>query len=224
MEPLRIPSEAEIRAAYREGEDAVVKLFYETISKLDERIQRLEDQIAKNSSNSSKPPSSDGFKKKPKSVRQRSGKRSGGQPGHTGHTLKAVTTPDQVQVHRVRCCRHCQANLEEVEVEGCEKRQVFDVPPVKIEVTEHQAEIKTCPDVIVSQWANFQLGLVSRCSMVNGSKRRNGVLPSVSLCSLGTHHRNPGRFVRPDGERRDNCGSLPRDSPAGRADVPTHQD
>ncbi len=146
MEPLRIPSEAEIRAAYREGEDAVVKLFYETISKLDERIQRLEDQIAKNSSNSSKPPSSDGFKKKPKSLRQRSGKKSGGQPGHTGHTLKAVTTPDQVQVHRVRCCRHCQANLEEVEVEGCEKRQVFDVPPVKIEVTEHQAEIKTCPE------------------------------------------------------------------------------
>ena len=146
MEPLRIPSEAEIRAAYREGEDAVVKLFYETISKLDERIQRLEDQIAKNSSNSSKPPSSDGFKKKPKSLRQRSGKKSGGQPGHTGHTLKAVTTPDQVQVHRVRRCRHCQANLEEVEVQGCEKRQVFDVPPVKIEVTEHQAEIKTCPE------------------------------------------------------------------------------
>lgn len=146
MEPLRIPSEAEIRAAYREGEDAVVKLFYETISKLDERIQRLEDQIAKNSSNSSKPPSSDGFKKKPKSLRQRSGKKSGGQPGHPGHTLKAVTTPDHVQIHRVKRCSHCQANLEEVEVRDCEKRQVFDVPPVKVEVTEHQAEIKTCPE------------------------------------------------------------------------------
>jgi len=146
MEPLRIPSEAEIRAAYCEGEDAVVRLFYETISKLDERIQRLEDQIAKNSSNSSKPPSSDGFKKKPKSLRQKSGKKSGGQPGHPGHTLKAVTTPDHVQIHRVKRCSHCQANLEEVEVQDCEKRQVFDVPPVKIEVTEHQAEIKTCPE------------------------------------------------------------------------------
>ena len=159
MEPLRIPSEAEIRAAYREGEDAVVKLFYETISKLDERIQRLEDQIAKNSSNSSKPPSSDGFKKKPKSLRQRSGKKSGGQPGHTGHTLKAVTTPDQVQVHRVRRCRHCQANLEEVEVQGCEKRQVFDVPPVKIEVTEHQAEIKTCPECHRLTVGEFPVGV-----------------------------------------------------------------
>ncbi len=129
MEPLRIPSEAEIRAAYREGEDAVVKLFYETISKLDERIQQLEDQIAKNSSNSSKPPSSDGLKKKPKSLRQKSGKKSGGQPGHPGHTLKAVTTPDHVQIHRVKRCSHCQANLEEVEVQDCEKRQVFDVPP-----------------------------------------------------------------------------------------------
>jgi hypothetical protein len=56
MEPLRIPSEAEIRATYREGEDAVVKLFYETLGKLAERLQRLEDQIAKNSGNSSKPP------------------------------------------------------------------------------------------------------------------------------------------------------------------------
>lgn len=49
MGPLRIPSEAEIRAAYREGEDAVVKLFYDTLGKLAERIQRLEDQLAKNS-------------------------------------------------------------------------------------------------------------------------------------------------------------------------------
>jgi hypothetical protein len=77
MEPLRTPSEAEIRAAYREGEDAVVRLFSETLGKMAERIQRLEDQIAKNSSNSSKPPSSDGLKKNPKSLRQKSGKKSG---------------------------------------------------------------------------------------------------------------------------------------------------
>src|SRR4030042_428456 len=127
MEPLRIPSEAEIRAAFREGEDAVVRLFYETLGKLTERIQRLEDQIAKNSGNSSKPPSSDGLKKKPKSLRQKSGKKSGGQPGHAGHTLKAVVTPDYVQVHQVKRCHHCQASLEEVEAQGYEKRQVFDI-------------------------------------------------------------------------------------------------
>ena len=159
MEPLRIPSEAEIRAAYHEGEDAVVKLFYETLGKLAERLQRLEDQIAKNSGNSSKPPSSDGLKKKPKSLRQRSGKKSDGQPGHAGHTLKAVTTPDHVQIHRVKRCHHCQASLEEVAVQDCEKRQVFDVPPVKAEVTEHQAEIKTCPECHQTTVGEFPVGV-----------------------------------------------------------------
>jgi len=159
MEPLRIPSEAEIRATYREGEDAVVKLFYETLGKLAERLQRLEDQIAKNSGNSSKPPSSDGLKKKSKSLRQRSGKKSGGQPGHAGHTLKAVSTPDHVQIHRVKRCCHCQANLEEEAVQDCEKRQVFDVPPERIEVTEHQAEIKTCPECHQTTVGEFPVGV-----------------------------------------------------------------
>jgi transposase len=145
MKPLRVPSEAEIRAAYREGEEAVVKLFSETLGKMAERLQQLEDQKAKNSGNSSKPPASDGLKKKPKSLRQKSSKKSGGQPGHPGRTLKAVAAPDHVQVHRVKRCRHCQANLEEVGVQDCERRQVFDVPPRKVEVTEHQAEIKICP-------------------------------------------------------------------------------
>ena len=145
MEPVRISSEAEVRAAFREGEEAVVKLFFETLGQLAEHIQRLEDQIAKNSGNSSKPPSSDGLKKQPKSLRQRSGKKSGGQPGHPGQTLKAVTRPEHMQVHRVQRCQYCQASLEEVAAQGYEKRQVFDLPPVQVEVTEHQAEIKICP-------------------------------------------------------------------------------
>jgi len=157
MEPLRIPSEAEIREAYREGEEAVVKLFYETLGKMAERLQRLEDEIVKNSGNSSKPPSSDGLKKKPKSLRQSSGKKSGGQPGHPGHTLKAVATPDHVLVHRVKHCRHCQANLENVEAQAYEKRQVFDVPPVNVEVTEHQVEIKTCPECHQTTAGEFPL-------------------------------------------------------------------
>lgn len=146
MEPLRLPSDEEIGAAYDQGKEAVIELFRQTFGKLAERMQRLEDQIVKHSGNSSKPPSSDGLKKKPKSLRQKSGKKSGGQSGHPGHTLKAVAIPDQVQLHRVKRCRHCQANLEEVAVRDCEKRQVFEVPPVKVEVTEHQAEIKTCPE------------------------------------------------------------------------------
>jgi transposase len=145
MEPIRLPSEEEIRAVYRQGEDAVVKLFFETLGKLAERIQRLEDQIAKNSGNSSKPPSSDGLQKKTRSLRRPSGKKSGGQPGHKGHTLKAVEKPDQIELHRVKKCKRCDASLKEVAAQSYEKRQVFEVPPVRIQVIEHRAEIKECP-------------------------------------------------------------------------------
>ncbi len=118
MEPLRLPSDEEIGAAYDQGKEAVIALFHQTLGKLAERVQRLEDQIAKNSGNSSKPPSIDGLKK-PKSLRQKRGKKSGGQPGHSGHTLKAVAKPDHIQAHRVKRCCHCQANLEEAGVQDC---------------------------------------------------------------------------------------------------------
>ncbi len=146
---FNLPTEAEVRAAYREGEEAVVELFRrmnETILQLIGRIQTLEDQLAKNSSNSSKPPSSDGYQKpSSKSLRKRHQKKSGGQSGHSGHTLKAVEHPDHIEVHPVRQCLYCHAGLEEVEASSHEKRQVFDVPRVRIEVTEHQVEIKCCP-------------------------------------------------------------------------------
>jgi transposase len=145
MEPLKLPSEAEIRIAARQSEDAEVALVFAAFGTLVERIQQLEDQVAKNSSNSSKPPSSDGLAKKPQSLRQKRGKKSGGQPGHPGSTLQAVAHPDHFEVHAVSRCRHCQASLAKVSAVEYEKRQGFDVPPVVVEVTEHQAEIKECP-------------------------------------------------------------------------------
>lgn len=163
MEPIKILSEAEIRATYRQGEDAVVNLIQslnQNLLLLSERVQALEDQLAKNSRNSGKPPSSDGLSKPaPKSLRKRHGKKSGGQPGHEGKTLQAVSHPDRVEVHRVLRCKHCQAPLEGIAVEATEKRQVFDLPPVRIEVTEHQAEVKRCPQCGEVTRADFPKGV-----------------------------------------------------------------
>jgi transposase len=109
-------------------------------------IQELRDQLAKNSQNSGKPPSSDGLKKKPRtrSLRKKGKRQSGGQPGHEGHTLKQVEQPDYIERHGVNCCPHCATDLGEVDAIGVEKWQVFDLPPMRVEVTEHQAEIKVC--------------------------------------------------------------------------------
>ena len=149
----------EIRAIYRQGEDAVVALILELIrmnKQLEARIQALEDQLAKNSSNSSKPPSSDGYSKPaPKSLRKRHGRKRGGQPGHTGNTLKAVESPDQIEMHQIKECEYCHDSLDDVDVKKYEQRQVFDIPKVKIMVTEHRSEIKVCPHCGKKNKANF---------------------------------------------------------------------
>lgn len=143
---MQLPGEREIREAYQQGEQAVVGLFQAVILVMAERIQKLEDQLAKNSSNSGKPPSSDGYDQPaPRSLRKRSRRKSGGQAGHQGETLKVVEKPDYFRVYRVKGCKHCGHSLKRRKVIGHEKRQVFDVPPMKIEVTEHRAEIKDCP-------------------------------------------------------------------------------
>lgn len=124
-----------------------------------ERVKKLEDQVAKNSRNSGKPPSSDGLKKKPRSLREKGKRKTGGQEGHEGRTLKMVEVPDYEMLHAVTTCSECQANLEEVEVERIEKRQVFDIPEVHIEVTEHQGEVKCCPNCRVQVKARFPEGV-----------------------------------------------------------------
>jgi transposase len=149
MTPAPLPTSDDVRLLYRQGEDAVVTAFAqltEALRGLEARVQVLEDQLAKHSGNSSKPPSSDGFKKpQPRSLRPSGGKQAGAQTGHPGHTLRAVAQPDHVQQHRVAVCAHCQVALTAGASVGYERRQVFDIPPVRVEVTEHQAEIKRCP-------------------------------------------------------------------------------
>jgi len=124
----------------------VVLLMQEHLDELTERVRKLEDQVSKQSQNSSKPPSSDGLAKpKTRSLRRSEGRQAGGQPGHEGHTLKMVDNPEQLEIHLVAACPHCTADLAGVSAHEYVRRQVFDVPPVQLEVTEHRAEIKHCP-------------------------------------------------------------------------------
>lgn len=117
------------------------------VHQLTARVQELEGHIAKNSSNSGKPPGSDGLSKpnKTNSLRGKSGKRPGGQLGRKGTNLQPVQHPHKTRVHSPKTCTGCQTSLENVIATNVNKRQVFDIPPVSVEVTEHQTEVKICP-------------------------------------------------------------------------------
>ena len=110
-----------------------------------ERIAELEERLAKTSRNSSKPPSSDGLgKPPPKSLRKKSGRKPGGQDGHEGRTLSQVAKPRHERVHEPVSCGKCGAGLAAAPVTGVERRQVFDLPPAAVEVTEHQLVEREC--------------------------------------------------------------------------------
>ena len=122
--------------------EALVIQQQETINRLLSRIEELERRLGLNSSNSSKPPSSDGLKKKPSSLREKTGKGLGGQKGHEGKTLKQVQDPDAIVVHRVETCSNCCAPL--TTHPSFVRRQVIDIV-VSRNIVEHQAEVKICP-------------------------------------------------------------------------------
>jgi hypothetical protein len=115
------------------------------IAQLQQRVQGLEEREAKDSHNSHLPPSSDRFVRQPKSLRKKSGKPAGGQPGHEGTTLRWQACPDEVVVHPVTHCACCQQDLQSLPALQVERRQVVDVPMPRLWVAEHQVEQKQCP-------------------------------------------------------------------------------
>jgi len=130
------------------GEIAALKRENEALKQENAELRR---RLGLDSSNSSRPPSSDGPGKKPRgetprtsSLRGKSGKRSGGQQGHKGDTLRQSETPDRIVHHKVGACRHCRATLGATNVIAVERRQVLDLPEPRLEVTEHQADICLC--------------------------------------------------------------------------------
>jgi transposase/uncharacterized coiled-coil protein SlyX len=126
-------------------------------------IADLKKRLNKNSSNSSKPPSSDGLKKPPRttSLREKGKHNSGGQKGHKGSTLKQTQSPDIIKRHELSSCPDCHHSLLLAPQIKIEKRQVFDIPPPKIEVTEHQAEVKYCRFCNKKVTAAFPIGVTA---------------------------------------------------------------
>jgi transposase len=110
-----------------------------------ERIAELEARLRQNPRNSSRPPSNEGLgKPAPRSLRKRSGRKPGGQDGHKGTTLAQMARPDREVRHEPGCCGRCGAGLAGRPVTGVERRQVFDLQPVRAEVTEHQLIEREC--------------------------------------------------------------------------------
>ncbi len=131
-----------------DSEELIASLRAE-IAALRAEVAELRRRLGLDSSNSSKPPSSDGLSKKPRiagSLRGRSGKPSGGQKGHQGGTLRQVAAPDEVVRHEACTCGHCGSSLDAKAAIGIEKRQAFDIPRRPLLVTEHQATIIAAPN------------------------------------------------------------------------------
>ena len=168
---FRLPTRDEIHRAFLQGEEAMVELFAQMGQQVEGLARQLETQAAalkdmqarlgKTSANSSQPPSSDGYAKPKRttSLRQAGQKPRGGQPGHRGDTLERVATPDQTEVHPVIACGQCGASLADVAITAQEERQVFDLPAIRIEVTAHRAEVKTCPGCGTENRGVFPVGV-----------------------------------------------------------------
>lgn len=125
------------------------------ISRLEARICELEKRLGKNSSNSSKPPSSDGLKRTKSQRPKNSSRKPGGQPGHPGQTLRQSQNPDISVAVPLDTCPECGADLSGQPAAGEEIRQIFDLPPIRMQVTEYRAQRKMCPDCGRSVTAGF---------------------------------------------------------------------
>jgi transposase len=144
-----------------------IELLRQIILKQAQRMTELEDQlrkalVTKNSSNSSKPPSTDISRPNHNvSLREQSGKNSGGQPGHKGTTLRMKENPDKIVELKPDYCNECGCNLENVESQFLSKRQVTDIPPVTPIVTEYRNYERCCPKCGHHQKSSFPAGVNS---------------------------------------------------------------
>jgi transposase len=134
-----------LEEASREELIALVVEQARVIEQLTARVAELERRLARNSQNSSQPPSADGPQVAPRRSRRKgSGRKPGKQPGSPGNTLALVDDPDEVIEHQPSCCRGCGADLTDGELLGVVRRQVHDIPPVRPLIVEHRLHRRRC--------------------------------------------------------------------------------
>ena len=131
----------------REALEQEIKGLREALAVAEQKIKELTALVEQNSRNSNWSPSRDKSRSKRRntSLRQKSGKKPGGQAGHVGQTLEMRENPDEIEVHRPSHCEHCQRPFAENQRRvAVDRRQVHDLPPVRLIVQEHQAESLLC--------------------------------------------------------------------------------
>ena len=139
------PSYEELAAENAELRETVLELR-SVVDVLRAEVAELKRQLGQHSRNSSRPPSSDSpfSRPAPKSLRRKSGRKPGGQPGHPGSTLALVDNPNERKRHEPGPCTGCGASLADAPEVGMERRQVFDLPPMTVRVIEHQLIARRC--------------------------------------------------------------------------------
>ena len=129
---------------------------------LKQEIKKLKETTNKDSTNSSKPPSTDdGFKEKASKKDKNTDKKRGGQKGSKGNNLKKSDNPDTIEVLESSTCGKCNHSLLDIEVKSISAKQVFDIPPVKMKVTEFRQHSKVCPCCATVNKPDFPDGLNS---------------------------------------------------------------
>src|SRR6266516_2394852 len=187
---------AEERIAQLESENAALRgenaalreeraILVQQLEHLLARLEEVEGRLAKDSHNSSKPPSSDGPVRQRRSQRTRSGKQTGGQPEHPGRTFLQVAKPDEIVSHRPAACVPCQQPLEKVPGRVKERRQVHDLPAVRVVVQEHQVEEVWCPACQGRNEGSFPSGGRSTGAVWAERASARGVSASVPVGASG---------------------------------------